>query len=391
MTYINWNIDVSIDPVTLSPAAGGIPIPTYGNYGGPGYSNGSIGGTITIGAHAPVDSLDTLFYAHDLAYQLQPQSKEIPSADLALITGIELLTTTGQLDAEASLYAGGTIFGLLAFMAVNGNLPSTTELVPAETTALYDIEYGLTHLTPAESGLALNFLEDVATAYLGPASTLTQNPFISDLLAEVTATTLPAVAVEASMYGAVGTSDEIINLVTNFIPGQVEHAINDGLDPLVYTTEALGLAFAFSNESGSTAFATSFGPANSTMPNSTTGDAAFAQAAATALFGAASTDTLVNAIDGWVSNWKAFYSVHGVPGISDPSAEQIDLAARGAAWGDAVGVALANDLGPLNAQAINFLEDVARGTAIYSASLLNQPMDSHVQLTGLAASDHTVI
>jgi hypothetical protein len=136
MTYINWNVDVFVDPATLSPAAGGIPIPTYGNYGGPGYSNGSVGGIITIGAHAPVDSLDALFYAHDLAYQLP--------------------------------------------------------------------------------------------------------------------------------------------------------------------------------------FATNFGPANSTMPNSTAGDAAFAQAAANTIFGSASTNNLTNVIDGWVSNWKAFYSNHGVPGISDP-------------------------------------------------------------------------
>ena len=111
----------------------------------------------------PVDSLDALFYAHDLAYQLQPQSKDIPSADLALIGGIELLTAAGQLDAEASLYAGGTILGLLSFMAVNGNLPSGTVLVPAETTALHDIEYGLSHLTFAERGDALNFLESIAT------------------------------------------------------------------------------------------------------------------------------------------------------------------------------------------------------------------------------------
>jgi hypothetical protein len=400
---INWNVDVLIDPVTLSPAAGGVPVPTYGNYGGPGYSNGSIGGTITIGALAPVDSLDTLFYLHDLAYQLQPQSNEIPSADLALIQGIELLTATGQLDAEASLYAGGTILGLLSFMAVNGNLPSATELVPAETTALSEIEYGLAHLTPGERGLALNFLEDVATAYLGPASMLTQNHVINDLLAEVTATTLPAIAVEASMYGAAGTSDEIIQLVAQFLPGQAEHAINSGLDPLVYASEALGLAFAFSNENGSTAFAANFGPTNSTMPNTVAGDAVFAQAAANTIFGSASTNNLANAIDGWVSNWKAFYSVHGVPGISDASAAQIDLAARGAAWGDAVGVALANNLGPLKGEVINFFLAAAEGTVLNLASLIGQPTranmaltltesaDAAVQLTGIATHvDHFV-
>jgi hypothetical protein len=81
-------------------------------------------------------------------------------------------------------------------------------------------------------------------------------------------------------------------------------------------------------------------------------------------------------IDGWVSNWKAFYSNHGVPGISDPSTAQIDLAARGAAWGDAVGVALANDLGPLKGEVINFFLDAAQGA---------------VQLIGVAAPvDHFV-
>jgi hypothetical protein len=75
---------------------------------------------------------------------------------------------------------------------------------------------------------------------------------------------------------------------------------------------------------------------------------------------------------------------------------------RGTAWGDAVGVALG--FGPLTAQATNFLEDAAHGTA---ASLASQPTPapfqgaatasaadtaSHVQLTGIAAhTDHVVI
>jgi hypothetical protein len=63
----------------------------------------------------------------------------------------------------------------------------------------------------------------------------------------------------------------------------------------------------------------------------------------------------------FVSNWKAFYT----------SAE-IDLAACGAAWGDMVSVALAHNLGPLNEQVVNFLEDAAQGTAIYGASLVGQ-------------------
>jgi len=127
--YINWTTDVFINPVTLTagPGPNGIPIPTYGNYGGPDYSDGSVGGIIptsggvpTSAALPPVDKLDTLFFFHDLAYQNSGAS-EIPSADLALIHGIEYLTATHQLDAEASFYGGAAILGVAAFMALHGH------------------------------------------------------------------------------------------------------------------------------------------------------------------------------------------------------------------------------------------------------------------------------
>jgi hypothetical protein len=133
------------------------------------------------------------------------------------------------------------------------------------------------------------------------------------------------------------------------------------------------LAFAFGNETNSAAFATNFGPSNAAMPNSTPGDQAFATAAATTIFGSASTANLVNVIDGWVTNWKFFYTANGLPGIANPTAGQIDLAARGAAWGDAVGVALDNNLGALKALATNFLMDAAEEIASYSMSLIGQP------------------
>jgi hypothetical protein len=72
------------------------------------------------------------------------------------------------------------------------------------------------------------------------------------------------------------------------------------------------------------------------------GDAAFATAASNTIFGAASIANLVSVMQNFVSNWKAFYTAHGVPGLANASAGQIDLAARGAAWGDMVEVALAN-------------------------------------------------
>jgi hypothetical protein len=168
-------------------------------------------------------------------------------------------------------------------------------------------------------------------------------------------------------------------LASQFLPPQVTNAINHGFNPQVYATEALGLAFSFGNESGSTAFANAFGPTHAGTPNSAVGDAAFAAAASTAIFGSASTATLVTAIQNYVSNWKAFYTSNGLPGTPHPTADQIDLAARGAAWGDAVGVALANNLGPLHGQVTNFLEDAAQGAAAYSASLASQPTHSPFQ------------
>ena len=59
-------------------------------------------------------------------------------------------------------------------------------------------------------------------------------------------------------------------------------------------------------------------------------------------------------------------------GIPNASPEQIDLAARGAAWGDAVGIALANNLGDLYDQTTNFIEAAAQGLAVYGTSLEGQ-------------------
>ena len=151
------------------------------------------------------------------------------------------------------------------------------------------------------------------------------------------------------------------------------NAIQSGLNAQVYACEQIGLVFAFGHETSSATFSSNFGSSNSAMPNSTAGDAAFATAAVSTIFGSASTVNLVNVLEGFVANWKAFYTSHGVPGVVNADAAQIDLAARGASWGDMVGVALANNLGPLNGQVVNFLDDAAQGTAVYGASLLGQP------------------
>ncbi len=207
------------------------------------------------------------------------------------------------------------------------------------------------------------------------------------------------------MYGVTGTSAEITSLVTNFLPAQVQNAIVNGYNPQIYACETLGLVFAFGNETGSMAFANNYGPLNAAMPNTTAGDAAFAAAAASLIFGSAETSNTVPAIEQWVANWEAFYTANGIAvgGITNPTANQIDLAARGAAWGDAIGLALFDNLGPFPGLVTNFLEDAAQGTAVYGASLSAQPTPAPfqgaatvsvtaVQVTGVAAPvDHPLM
>ena len=139
------------------------------------------------------------------------------------------------------------------------------------------------------------------------AGTETETQFINTLFALTVAdTTIPAVAVEASMYGFTGTSAEITKLVTQFLPAQVINAESNGFNPIVYASEALGLVFAFGNETGGTAFATNFGPAKAGMPATPAGDAAFAAAAASTIFGSAANANTPGAILTFVSNWEAF-------------------------------------------------------------------------------------
>jgi hypothetical protein len=112
------------------------------------------------------------------------------------------------------------------------------------------------HYNLAITGFAVDAAQADSIADAINGSPQTEFQYVNNLLSQVANTTIPAVAVEASMYGVVGTSAEITLLATKFLPAQVANATAHGYDPLVYASEALGLAFAFGNETGSTAFAT---------------------------------------------------------------------------------------------------------------------------------------
>jgi hypothetical protein len=162
--FINWeDSTLRFDPISPDPlAAHGIPLPVYGNYGGPNWSAGQVGGTITgdpLIDPAPVDALDTLFFAHDFIYQTHPNPQTNPAdlvarigADIVLVESMHNLTFTDpgapNYDPEAGLYEGLATLGIVGQLAAEGvlqNLPPADQLQIAAATqeAIVNFEAGL--------------------------------------------------------------------------------------------------------------------------------------------------------------------------------------------------------------------------------------------------------
>ncbi|MXQ12657.1 hypothetical protein [Microvirga makkahensis] len=157
---VNWDI--------LVPGPGGVLIPTYGKYGGPGYSDGEVLDYPTQPvdySSKPVDALDALFKRHDKAYDsLDPLDRAI--GDLALLEGISRLPN-GQLDPEASVYAGlATLLFIQQLTIVNDHPELLSEKAAIRYTsgALHDIERGLAELDASDRTALQDWLEDTAIA-----------------------------------------------------------------------------------------------------------------------------------------------------------------------------------------------------------------------------------
>jgi hypothetical protein len=167
MAHINWDQPFYVDPATLQPAVSGVPLPTYGNFGGAGYSHGVFiaNPDLTQFDPVPVDALDREFLFHDQASALAGTTAEQAAADAALIRGIEVVNQ-GQLDAEASLYAGGATLAMIEQLAAADSLGllSQGELAQASGNALENIGSGLSGLNTAEAMQAAAWLNDVAQA-----------------------------------------------------------------------------------------------------------------------------------------------------------------------------------------------------------------------------------
>jgi len=167
MANINWDQPFYVDLATLQPASSGIPLPTYGNFGGAGYSQGIFIANPDPAQFDPVpaDALDQQFQFHDQASAAADTVAEQAAADAALIRGIEL-ANQGQADPEANLYGGGATLAMIEQLAVADSLGllAPGELAEASGNALESIGRGLAGLSADEAGQAADWLDDVVTA-----------------------------------------------------------------------------------------------------------------------------------------------------------------------------------------------------------------------------------
>jgi hypothetical protein len=183
-------------------------------------------------------------------------------------------------------------------------------------------------LTTLQSGI--QFFTNTAEATTEVPSINANQPtdsvfiYATKLLASNISLSQVAMAVSALMEGgtiAVGnttTPNTLTLLSTQFLPGQVAVALANGFNPTVFAAESLGSAL-----STNTSFNTNFVGLSVS---------AFSQSVSTL------TGVNVNAIQQFVTNWQAFFT-------ANPAALQgrtVTQASYGAAFGDAVGVALLN-------------------------------------------------
>lgn len=130
-------------------------------------------------------------------------------------------------------------------------------------------------------------------------------------------------------YGFAPDAAEL-NVLIDFTTPQYAYGQQIGvLDPTIYAFEALGVALA----STATYFQDTYGPTVPTYPNSPAGDAQFATDAYLDVFGHAATSAQVDHFIAQLDYFETLYTAAGVFG----SAENIDLLARGAVYGQMLG------------------------------------------------------
>ena len=128
----------------------------------------------------------------------------------------------------------------------------------------------------------------------------------------------------------IGAERSQLSGLTQFSQAQFAYGQQIGVDARLYAYTALGVALA----SGNQHFQNEFGSANSAYPNSTAGDAKFVTDAYVNVSGHAGSAAQVQHFVDQLNYYEGIYTAAGVFG----DASNIDLLARGAVYGQMLGV-----------------------------------------------------
>ena len=140
---------------------------------------------------------------------------------------------------------------------------------------------------------------------------------------------LPALTTYQKMYGVSPSSGELW-ILKNFDATQSLYGQSIGVqDAVVYMYSALGQALATGSDTGSTAFKSTWGPLTIAS------DATFVTQAYTNVFATAGTAAQIQHFVDQMNFYKSIYTASGAFGTD---ANRIDLLARGAIFGQMLGV-----------------------------------------------------
>jgi hypothetical protein len=243
--------------------------------------------------------------------------------------------------------------------------------------SLYTLPVSVSDLTQLQLGIEFFTNPAEATTEAG----LIANPpntvysYAVQLLGNNISLSQVTMAVDSLMFGTTENVTELTKLSTQFLPAQVANAVANGLNPTVYAAETLGLALA-GGRTGDTLSTSHFQPSFASL----FGSLPVAQFVSEV---ASLTGINATAIQGFVQNWTNIYSANPSATFGLP----LTLAAYGAAFGDAVGVALLNPTANgttalLVSEEQNALIDNAEGLYNAGIPLISEP--PHTPLQGEA-------
>jgi hypothetical protein len=216
-----------------------------------------------------------------------------------------------------------------------------------------DTSYGLTDTAVGSAEWYLNYIQSQGYAgALGWSLTAGDNasnwaafqPVFSDWvhaspLPPPLQLTTPALTTYQKMYG-VAPSNAELGVLVQFNSAQYAYGVQIQVqDPIVYVYSALGQALADQSDTGSTAFKSMWGP------QAISSDATFAVQSYANVFGVPGTPAQIQHFVDQLNFYKSIYTASGAFG----DANQIDLLARGAIYGQMIGVKAENPTAALAA------------------------------------------